>query len=295
MPSEEGATTAVEAILFQTAGEFLSATRAFLETDPATNQLILNNALRLAASENRSDALMAAVFSGANPVLAAIMTPPHLLVLSHADAEPPELKGFAALLAESVCQHDLPGVLGPREQTGAFGAAYSACRGIRYRLADEMGIHRLTRVIPAKECPGRLRQALEDDIGWLTDCREGFCAEIGHPSAREEVIETVCKNVASGSLFLWEDAQPVSTALFKQPVGKGISIGGVYTPPEYRRRGYASACVAALSQLLLDRGYTYCTLYTNLANPTSNHIYRTIGYEPVCEVVELKFDRLAAV
>ena len=64
----------------------------------------------------------------------------------------------------------------------------------------------------------------------------------------------------------------------------------MYTPPEYRRKGYASSCVAALSKTLLDKGYQYCFLFTDLANPTSNSIYQKIGYKPVCNVSNLKFD-----
>jgi predicted GNAT family acetyltransferase len=39
--------------------------------------------------------------------------------------------------------------------------------------------------------------------------------------------------------------------------------------------------VAALSQLLLHRGFELCVLYTDLSNPTSNSIYTRIGYRPV--------------
>ena len=60
-----------------------------------------------------------------------------------------------------------------------------------------------------------------------------------------------------------------------------MRINLVYTPPEYRRKGYATACVAALSQMLLDRGYQYYFLSTDLANPISNHIYQAIGYQPL--------------
>jgi hypothetical protein len=47
--------------------------------------------------------------------------------------------------------------------------------------------------------------------------------------------------------------------------------------------------VAGVSQYLLDSGRKFCTLFTDLANPTSNHIYQVIGYEPVCDVDEYKF------
>jgi len=47
--------------------------------------------------------------------------------------------------------------------------------------------------------------------------------------------------------------------------------------------------VAGVSQHLLDGGRIFCTLFTDLANPTSNHIYQAIGYEPVCDVDEYQF------
>ena len=52
------------------------------------------------------------------------------------------------------------------------------------------------------------------------------------------------------------------------------------------------ATVAALSQLLLDSGRKFCFLFTDLSNPTSNHIYQAIGYRPVCDVDEYRFSPL---
>jgi uncharacterized protein len=68
-----------------------------------------------------------------------------------------------------------------------------------------------------------------------------------------------------------------------------MSISLVYTPPPYRGRGYASNCVAALSQHLLDEGWKKCSLVTDLANPVSNSIYQKIGYRPVCDFTEYLF------
>jgi GNAT superfamily N-acetyltransferase len=44
-------------------------------------------------------------------------------------------------------------------------------------------------------------------------------------------------------------------------------IAPVYTPPQARGRGYATALVADLSQALLDRGRQGLFLITDLANP----------------------------
>ena len=74
------------------------------------------------------------------------------------------------------------------------------------------------------------------------------------------------------------------------PTPNGIRIGPVYTPPEFRGRGYASACVAAASQLQLDAGRRFCFLFADLSNPTSNHIYQEIGYEPVGDVDRYVFE-----
>ena len=48
----------------------------------------------------------------------------------------------------------------------------------------------------------------------------------------------------------------------------------MYTPPELRGHGYATALTAELSQRLLDGrlfegGRRFCFLYTDLANPTA--------------------------
>ncbi len=89
--------------------------------------------------------------------------------------------------------------------------------------------------------------------------------------------------------MIWVDGKPVSMAVAMAPSATGIRINLVYTPPAMRRRGYAAACVAALSQLQLDAGRAFCSLYTDLANPTSNSVYRRIGYRPVSDVVDLDF------
>ena len=62
------------------------------------------------------------------------------------------------------------------------------------------------------------------------------------------------------------------------PPSFGVArVGPVYTPPEQRRKGYASAAVAEVSQRFLDAGARVC-LYTDQANPTSNGIYQALGY-----------------
>ncbi len=90
-------------------------------------------------------------------------------------------------------------------------------------------------------------------------------------------------------IYVWQNQAPVSMACGKFATPNLSMIGPVYTPPEYRRQGYASSCVAALSQTLLNQGHRYCCLFTDLANPTSNHIYHEIGYQPVGDWQDYSF------
>ena len=78
-------------------------------------------------------------------------------------------------------------------------------------------------------------------------------------------------------------------AAFSARTRNTVRVGYVYTPAEHRRRGYASALVARVSRHILDSGFRQCVLYTDLANPTSNRIYRAIGYRPIQDVMDVNF------
>lgn len=91
------------------------------------------------------------------------------------------------------------------------------------------------------------------------------------------------------SLFVWQDKVTVSIVVFGATTPNGVIINTVYTTPNYRERGYATSCVASMTEQLLRQGYKYCFLFTNLANPNSNYIYRRIGYQPVKEIDNYAF------
>nr|WP_276538695.1 GNAT family N-acetyltransferase [Murimonas intestini] len=91
-------------------------------------------------------------------------------------------------------------------------------------------------------------------------------------------------------LYVLEDnGIPVSMAGYTREMQTAIGVAFVYTPPYYRGKGYASSCVAQISQIALDKGFTKCVLYTDLLNPISNSIYKKIGYRPVCDSLMLEF------
>jgi predicted GNAT family acetyltransferase len=81
-------------------------------------------------------------------------------------------------------------------------------------------------------------------------------------------------------------------AAINRRTARSSCVAWVYTPPELRGNGYASAVVAALSERELAGGAAWCSLFTDLANPTSNHIYAELGYEPRCDYRHIGLERI---
>ena len=159
-------------------------------------------------------------------------------------------------------------------------------------------IFQLDAVAPAPAVAGALRPSTTADLDLLTRWLAAFTRDIGERGEADEPARWagaragVSRTIAAGGLHLWEveGAGPVSMANATGATPSGIRINMVYTPPELRRRGYASACVGALSQAMLDAGRRFCFLYTDLANPTSNHIYQELGYRPVADADTYDFE-----
>ena len=101
----------------------------------------------------------------------------------------------------------------------------------------------------------------------------------GAPDRGAERTVDARLRAGSGSFTIWDDDGPVSLAGWGGEITPGARIGPV-APPEHRRRGYGSAVTAAVTAEQLAAGRTFCFLYTDLANLTSNKIYTDMGYEP---------------
>jgi predicted GNAT family acetyltransferase len=160
-----------------------------------------------------------------------------------------------------------------------------------HHLKTAERIFQLTTVIPPPRVGGRMRTATPDDQGLVTTWFAAFIREaLREDGSAAGTVAELWLSAPDRTLYLWEDGPVVSMCGAAGRTPSGTRIGAVYTPPELRGRGYASNCVAAASRAQLDAGRRHCFLYTDLANPTSNHIYREIGYEPVCDVDEYRFD-----
>jgi len=278
---------------FAAVGDFLDAAGAFLVGREAEHNLMfgVSATLRETPEAYSGPPYLAVVVDGdddgARVVAAAIQTPPFRLILSEVD-DPAAVR----LIAADVRHRGLPGVLGPVEPARAFVEAWTELGGPAATHQMSERSYRLTKVRPPRPVAGRVRVATDDDRPLVRDWVEAFMREAFGDADLDEVGAVTDRWLArrGRTMYLWDDDGPVSMTGVGGPTPNGIRIGPVYTPPAARGRGYASALVAAVSQAELDAGRRFCFLFTDLANPTSNHIYQAIGYEPVRDIDAYGFE-----
>ena len=214
----------------------------------------------------------------------ALRTPPHKLVLTQMPA------AAVPLLADAVAERfdRLPAVLGPPDVAEAFAAVWAGRHGIQARPGMRQRVFGLTRLVPPpRPAAGLARPAQAADLDTVATWLGAFQDEAG--TIQSDARAHAERWVGAGDVLLWERGGPASMAAVVARSPNGARVGAVYTPPPLRGRGYGTAVVAALSRRLLDGGLRFCSLYTDLANPTSNAIYRRLGYAPVADALDVEF------
>jgi GNAT superfamily N-acetyltransferase len=220
-------------------------------------------------------------------------TPPHpLFVLPMADD---------AALALARALHDrgesVGGLNGSLPSAEVCAAELARLQGDRVEVAQHTRLFELGELVPPVGVPGRLRTATVDDLDLAVDWVGRFMHDADVQAGRDpaahgrEAIEPddLARRIEGGTYWFWLDeaGERVHLTGANAPAFGVARVGPVYTPPEQRRKGYAGAAVAEVSQHFLDAGARVC-LYTDQANPTSNGIYQALGYVAVVDQVNLR-------
>lgn len=269
--------------------EFLAATGDWLRRRPVEHSVILTSLESRRSGRNSLTApplLAWAADDGGEPVGAFMHTPPFP---SGAVAVMPEEAARALAAYVRGLGHELGGVGGLVDPARAFAAEWVAADGGTVTEVMGQGLYAVRAPAPPAGVPGRLRLACPDDVELAAAWAEGFVVEAG-VHRPPDLPDTIAARVGAGLLSLWEvGGRAVSMAGDSEVVAGVARISWVWTPPEHRRHGYAGACVAGLSQRILDDGADAVMLYTDLANPTSNAVYQRVGYRRVGDAVQLAF------
>lgn len=236
--------------------------------------------------------LMATVSDENGIQITALMTPPHNITLyATNDIMNPRAVNW---LIDGLKDFNIPGVMTEKALAEYFAAKYAARYGLTYTITMNQRIYELTEVNPEVKQFGVLRLFNEQDMHFFPFWLEAFNAAVVYGKTEMSIpkdSDMYHYRISSKRIYILEDnGIPVSMAGFTREMPTAVGVAFVYTPPYFRGRGYASSCVAQLSQIALDQGYKKCALYTDLQNPTSNSIYQKIGYRPVCDSLMLKFE-----
>lgn len=263
---------------------FLHETQNYLEQNEGLNNLMLGICNRIKNNLGYyDDVYMATVRENDELVLTAIMTVPQkLIVYSNAT----EFNEATELLINDLISRSIyiPGVVGPKELSKRVCEIWSKYVTCNIKLEMNMRVYELREVNRDLIGQGVFRVANENDLDFIAQGIYEFEIDAGlnNEPDKEKCYEVGRARLVEKTIFVWEDeGKVVSMAAKTRPTQNGATIALVYTPKNLRGKGYATSCVASLSQHLLDTGYKFCTLFTDLANPVSNSIYMKIGYKSV--------------
>ncbi|MBS4194364.1 GNAT family N-acetyltransferase [Lederbergia citri] len=226
--------------------------------------------------------LMATITRDEEMLIVLLQTHPKQIIISR----PPEMSDeeaveIAKLIRDQV--ENIPGLIGERDFTDK---AVNIIDKSNFFVQMNQRIYELTKVKKEADTNGKLRLVTMEDLSVVKQWVYLFCEEADEKISLEESEEKAIAIIKNERMYAWEtDGRIVTMACISRPTRTNICISLVFTPLENRKKGFASSCVSALSQLMLDKGYKTTSLYTDLDNPTSNKIYMEIGYEPIMDSI----------
>jgi hypothetical protein len=270
--------------LFLNAAETLRHASAHLEARPAEHNLILTLLQQRAGS---GDAGRYWVVRQESEVVGVVFQSPLTFTAALSPMGPDAARRAAGVIARSGVP--LPGVQGDAATSAAFAGHWAEVSHAIARPVLGARLYCLDHIDDLTEpegTDGRPRRADQKDLTLVSEWFDAFAREVGETRPDPAAV---ARRVAGHQISFWEAAGRPVCLVGQSPPSAGMArIGPVYTPDAERRRGFAAACVGWASRELLEAGHG-CVLYTDLANPTSNSVYRALGYRAISELVRYEF------
>lgn len=132
----------------------------------------------------------------------------------------------------------------------------------------------------------RGRLATYDDLDLLTEWQAAYVEEtIGEPdtpAARERRQDNLTQQIKDQRSWLLEqEGVPVACSAFNAVTKEAVQVGGVWTPPALRGRGYARAVVAASLAAARAQGVETAILFTGITNAAAQRAYIALEFRKV--------------
>lgn len=263
------------------AAAFREAVWELLLANEAEHNLLIDS-VRAAVDQGAAMEWMAVVRDETAVRLIALRRPPyHLVACEPAGPCPAASEALCRSLASAFPAAAFPGVIAPAGLAERLAKGMASRIGRQPRRTHEMSVLTLRQPAPLSEPDGRFRQAADSDRLLLAAWHTAFGREcrVGGRNAGASLAH-VDALLRAGRQFVWENGAgvPVSMAEYGRDLPHGMAVAAVYTPPEERGRGYATALVTALCRRVLAMGKAYVCLFVDDRNPISNHVYEKIGF-----------------
>ncbi|WP_400247729.1 GNAT family N-acetyltransferase [Niallia sp. JL1B1071] len=273
---------------FYDVNDFKRVMLPLLEKEEAVNGLPLGILMNI--NEMIKPIVMAGVYKDEQPILMLFQTHPKQIIVSvFKGMTPLEMPLVSKLIHESI--EVIPGFIGEKAIVQEMAQRIAALRQLNVVLGMDQRIYQLKEVKKKPSNVGNFRWITSRDQARIQQWVYDFAASVNQPLEMEQAGKRAEEIIQSGKLAGWEvDNQLVSMANASRPTKNNITVNFVYTPDAFRKNGYATNCVAELSDRLLKSGFSSTSLYTDTTNPTSNKIYMDIGYEPMKDSILLFFE-----
>ncbi len=195
-----------------------------------------------------------------------------------------------ARFALDASSYPLAGVIGPLRQTiEALSALEIERSSLRRDSPERLFSLALAELIRPEARDGQYlegRPAQKADISQLMEWRLAYDHELMNtpptPEHRERVIDGVERQIAAQAIYVLSDHDTlVSMTAFNAEIPDIVQIGGVWTPPHLRGRGYARGAVARHLATARERGIEKAILFTGYENIAAQRAYIALGFEQI--------------
>jgi uncharacterized protein len=273
----------IEVFRDKTVHNFLEHAGPLLYKNEPENSLMLGTCENLTITPPKTEPVLLRLLENGVTVSAAIQTPPLNLILTSANRL--QVETLAHYLTEN--NLSVPGVAGPAAVAEAFAEYWSQLNVKTHHLGMSQKLYKLEKVNFPPAVNGEFEVVSQHKLNMVTAWLMAFAKESLPESERRDENawrEYAQRMINNKHAHFWTvNKNPVAVACASRPTANGMSVSFVYTAPEFRKNGYASALVAQLSQKILNMGMKFCVLYTDVTNPSSNKIYQTLGYSEISE------------
>ena len=184
----------------------------------------------------------------------------------------------------------VPSVIGLQRSVNLFSELYAKAHAIQTLPGMSMTAYSCPQVIPHNISSCSVYNAGAEHVDIIAEFCAGFTHDaLNKPANKNEYLMVAERLIQAKSIYVLHNGETiVSMANIAHKTDRYARINLVYTPHEYRKKGYASHIVTVLTDKMILEGLTPM-LYTDDTNATSNKVYQSIGYVETGRLITVDF------